>query len=363
MDLNRFRKGEPQRQRNIRVEITWSSIFRVMTGILLAYLAIVLWPIFKLLLLSIFLAVALYPMVSWTCRKGQPRWVGLTLASGTLLAVVVACFTIIGPMVYRQAAVLGSNLPKLREQVTSHLGNHGVIRSALEKGMSPEALSDSQRVLEQALLLVKNTVGGLFEFFMVIALAIYLMVDGPRALKWLIVFFPKAERRKVALAFEEVSGLVFAYMAGQFFISALAAAFVFVLLTALGVPMALLLGIIAGICDVVPVVGFFVAVALMMTVAMTVSPTAAVLVFVFYGPYHLFENFFLIPRVYGRKLRISPVAVPLAIAAGVLIAGIIGAIAVLPIVAAYPVIERLWLAPRLEMEPDSEEPKVPGQPV
>ena len=52
--------------------------------------------------------------------------------------------------------------------------------------------------------------------------------------------------------------------------------------------------------------------------------------------------------MYGRKLKLSKLAVPLAVATGGMVAGVVGAIAVLPIVAAYPVIERLWLAPKLE---------------
>ena len=226
MDLNRLPKADEQGTRKVQVDITWRSVFRVLTGVLLGYTAFVLWPIFKLLLLSILLAVALYPVVSWACRKGWPRWVGLLLAAGVLLAVVVGCFAIVGPTVYRQAAVLGDNLPRLRDQVTSQLSTNSVIRSVLEKGMSPEAMSDSQRLLEQVLVVAKTTVGGLVEFLMVLALAVYLMVDGPKAIKWVTVFFPRAQRQKVSRAFEEISGLVFAYVAGQFLISTFAAVYV-----------------------------------------------------------------------------------------------------------------------------------------
>ncbi len=111
--------------------------------------------------------------------------------------------------------------------------------------------------------------------------------------------------------------------------------------------MALLLGIIAGICDILPIIGFFIAVFLAMAIGLTVSPSTAAAIFVLYGAYHLFENFFIIPRVYGKKLKLSKLAVPLAVTVGGLLGGVIGAIAVLPLVAAYPVVERLWLAPRL----------------
>ncbi len=83
---------------------------------------------------------------------------------------------------------------------------------------------------------------------------------------------------------------------------------------------------------------------------MTVSPTTALLVLVLYGAYHIAENYFIIPKVYGEKLRLSALAVLLSMIGGGLVAGVVGAIAILPLVAAYPALEALWLAPKLEPE-------------
>ncbi len=83
---------------------------------------------------------------------------------------------------------------------------------------------------------------------------------------------------------------------------------------------------------------------------MTVSPTASLLVVLLYGAYHVAENYFIMPRVYGHKLRLSGLAVLLSMMAGGMAAGLVGAIAMLPLVAAYPALESLWLAPKLEPE-------------
>jgi putative heme transporter len=58
---------------------------------------------------------------------------------------------------------------------------------------------------------------------------------------------------------------------------------------------------------------------------------------------HVIEDYAIGPMVYGRQLQLSGVAVPLALVAGVTIGGIIGALLALPAVAAYPIIERIWL--------------------
>lgn len=331
----------------IRLNVTWTSVFRVLVGILCAYSAIQLWPIFKLLTLAVLIAVALNPIVQWSNRRKLPRWAGLLLATVVLLVVVFGCFAVIAPIVFHQMAALGESLPRLREQITAQLPSSGFVHDAVQKGINSAAGADSKIMLDRMLVVVKMTLGGLIHFVVVIALAIYLMADGPRAIKWLIVFLPLAEREKVTQALGQISRLISSYVAGQFLVSAFCATYLFLVLRLLGVPMALLLGIVAGICDILPIIGFFIAVFLAMAIGLAVSPTTAILIFVLYGAYHLFENFFVVPRVYGRKLRLSKLAVPLAIAAGGLLAGVVGAIAVLPLVAAYPVIERLWLAPKL----------------
>lgn len=338
---------DPAVVHRVQIEITWTSIFRLLLGVLLAYAAVLLWPFFKLLTLAILVAVALYPLVAWVHRRGWPRWLGLLVASTVLIVVVVGCFVIIAPMIVRQLGTLADNLPKLRDQIMAQLPATGPLHDALQHSADAGTVADSRLVLERFSAVVGTTLGGLANFIIVIGLALYLLVDGPRALRWLIVFFPATERDKISQALTQMSGLIYSYVAGQLFVSTLAATYLTIVLHFLGVPMALLLGIIAGICDILPIVGFFVAVFFAMAMGLTVSPTTALLAFVFYGAYHMFENVFILPRVYGRRLKLAKLAVPLAFVAGGLLAGVVGAIAALPIVAAYPVIERLWLARKL----------------
>ena len=81
--------------------------------------------------------------------------------------------------------------------------------------------------------------------------------------------------------------------------------------------------------------------------AFAVSPLKALIVLVVYLAYHLTESYWIIPRVYGRQMRLSTLTVLLAVTVGGVLQGAIGAVLILPFVAAYPVIEELWLAPRL----------------
>jgi predicted PurR-regulated permease PerM len=76
---------------------------------------------------------------------------------------------------------------------------------------------------------------------------------------------------------------------------------------------------------------------------MTVSPSTSLAVAGLYLLYHGIENYLIVPWIYGNRLRVSGLAVLLALLVGSILAGILGAIAVLPVVASYPIIERIWL--------------------
>jgi predicted PurR-regulated permease PerM len=92
-----------------------------------------------------------------------------------------------------------------------------------------------------------------------------------------------------------------------------------------------------------PVLGVVVSTLPAVLLALTVSPLAAAAVLALYILYHVIENDVLVPRVYGRRLRMSGLAVLIALVVGGTLQGILGAVLVLPLVAAYPIVERIWL--------------------
>jgi predicted PurR-regulated permease PerM len=140
------------------------------------------------------------------------------------------------------------------------------------------------------------------------------------------------------------------YVIGQSIVSGLFATFAGIVLSLFHVPVALLLAILAGALDVIPVIGITVSLILAGTAALAVSTTTALAVVSLYGAYHIAENYFILPKVYGNKLRLSGLAVILSILIGGFLAGAIGAVAALPLAAAYPAFEQLWL--REELEPE-----------
>jgi predicted PurR-regulated permease PerM len=211
--------------------------------------------------------------------------------------------------------------------------------------MKAPAFSDTDAVLKQFVSWVVLALTRMLEVGIVLIIAVYLIADGKRVYDWLIAFLPERQRQRVATAAPEIFTVVFSYMGGQLITSLLCAAFVWAMLTVLHVPDALLLALVAGIFDILPIVGFFLSLAPAFAFALTVSPFTATMVVVLYTAYHLLENYFIVPRVYGNRLRLSTLTVLVSCLAAGIVGGVVGVIVILPIMASYPVVERTWLRP------------------
>jgi predicted PurR-regulated permease PerM len=188
-----------------------------------------------------------------------------------------------------------------------------------------------------------SVVNFITDGLIVLVFTIYLLLDGNRIYRWTVRYVPQRHRRKLDRTIPEVSRVVSGYAAGQLMTSALFGLYAFVVLFSLGVPQPLFLAILAAIGDAIPIVGVTAVTIPTVLLALTVSPTTAIIVLAAYLIYQQIENYIVVPRVYKTTLNISSFAVLLAVLVGSALLGIVGALLALPIAAAIPVIEDIWL--------------------
>jgi predicted PurR-regulated permease PerM len=181
--------------------------------------------------------------------------------------------------------------------------------------------------------------------------AIYLVVEGRRAFAWLISFAPANNRQRIDRTAQEIRSVMLAYMRGSVITASICGIYVFVVLSALHVPFALLLAVMGFLFDFIPVVGTIIMTVPATLLALMISPGRALMVAGAYVLYHVIEAYVLIPRIWGHEMRVSTLTVLLAIAIGGTLQGAIGAVLALPLAAAYPIVERIWL--REHLPPDT----------
>jgi predicted PurR-regulated permease PerM len=340
----------PEIEPNPRIEVTigWGTIFKILSAILLAFLAIHLWRVAELMILALLIAIAFRPLVVWTRKRGWPHWINTILAALILFGSTALILLVIVPTIGEQGTALIKNLPQLREQALRMLPASGPVRDAANEVLNSPTLSNPGPLVSRILAWGAMAIQSLLEFFVVLVIAVYLVADGERVLNWLLAFFPERHRRKMADASPEIGAVVSHYMVGQVITSVLCGLYAFGVMVLLHVPNAALLGVMAAVFDVLPLIGVFLFAIPALGMALTVSPATAGLVGLLYGAYHVVENYFIVPKVYGDRLRLSTLTVLVCCLVGAVLAGVVGVIIILPIVACYPIIEKIWLRPYLE---------------
>jgi len=303
-----------------------------------------LWPEFLLFLVAVLLAVTLHPAVAWMERKRIARGVSVTVIAAVAVGLIALLVVFVLPPLTAQMSHLFEDGPAFRARVLGRIpARYPIVQAVVGEIFAWFASPKTITLFERSFAWGQSAVVGLVTAAIVFVVTLYLLLDGKSLYAWLLAFVPRTHREKVATTVDEVSDVVHAYVSGQLLVAVLFTLFAAGLLTVLGVPAAVPLAVIAGLCDVIPVLGILIAIVPAVLLALAVSPGTALVVAIAYLLYHLAEAYLLLPRVWGSKLKMSTLSVLLALLVGGKLQGIIGALLVLPLVAAYPIIERHWL--------------------
>ena len=318
----------------------WLTIVKILSAGALVWIWLKVWPIVMVVLVSLVLAVTLEPVVRWLEQHRLKRGLAvLVVGAVTLASVGGFLFAAVAPLTEQTKALMAS-VANLQEGVALRVPV-AVARVVRRGPQDPAEMMSAAaaKVPEIASAVLAAAAMTLFAFI----LTLYLLADGRSTFEWVIAYVPHRQRDKANETVAGVTDAVFAYAAGNLVTSLFAAVFVMASLTVLKVPGAFMLAVLAGVCDFIPILGFFVALTPAVLVALTISPGTAVAVAGLYVLCHVIENYAIAPKVYGHGLRLSGVAVLLGLVVGAELAGIMGALLALPVVAAYPIVERIWL--------------------
>lgn len=328
----------------VQLHVPITTIVKVLVTALVVWAALKLLPEFLFFLLALLLAISIAPLVAKLERRGLSRSLAVILVTLVTVGTLVAFVVLVGPPLVSQLMALIQHFPEYQKRIENRIDpSHPMVKRVVQQIFAIPASPEIASSLKRPLAWGEAAVAGVTVAVLVLTLTLYLVADGKRTYAWLLAYVPRRHRRKMAQTIPEVSEVVMGYVQGQALTSLLYGIFSLVVLTAFHVPAAVPLAFLSAICDILPVIGLIASAVPAVLLAMTVSPVAAVSVLALYLVYHLLENTVIIPRVYGRRLRLSTLAVMIALVIGGQLYGILGAILVLPFVAAYPIIERIWL--------------------
>jgi len=314
------------------------SLFTVLAIAGSLWLLVRIWQILLLLIIALVLAGTLSPLIGWLERHHVARTLGLGLVLLALVVAVAGTGALLIPALVTQVRGLVVSAPTFQGRLADYLvgvpafaGIASAVRDAqparLLEPLGTYALSLAG-VVAQVVVLALTTV----------VMAFYLLADHERVKGFAFALLPRRFHLRTARILADMGVVVGGYVRGQALTSLLIGVFVFVVLWIAGTPNPLALAVFAAFADLIPFVGGVLALAPAVLATLPQGLIPAVLVFVAIMVYQQVESHVLIPRIYGQTLRLSPLAVLVALLIGGQLLGIVGALLALPLAAGIRVL-------------------------
>jgi predicted PurR-regulated permease PerM len=353
-------------------EATWPQTRAVLRVIMIVLVVLVtLWMIVKLtgvillLILSIFFAYLVSPLVEFLSRPVHIA--GRKFAIPRVFAIGLSYLVIVGAIVvgvYVLAPRLGSQFPEFTEQARLYWTSLGTklqswveyFRSHRMPGPLLDAINGAipgviERVSQTVSAILTSMVGWLAYLpwlVLIPVLSFFLLKDVDTFRRSALQMLPRGRWRwRGDEFFQDVNSTLAAYIRAQLTACLFIGVVCAIGFTLLGLPSPLVLGLIAGVCEFVPLVGpLLVLVVAALLAVLHGGLFSAFLVVVFLLVLRIVQDYFVYPRLIGQGIHLHPLAVILAILSGAELAGVAGIFLAIPVVAILTVSYRHWLEHR-----------------
>lgn len=321
---------QPRRARAIRIEIApWTiiSLVLIITGL---WIFVRLLPVVLVLVGALMIVGSLAPAVAWLEQRHVRRDAGIAILFIALFVATVLVFVLTIPELINQINSLIGLEPVLREKLAVWFAQFPItenLAATMRNVHYDELISSSaESVLNFFALVVESIAYGFGAIF----LALYMMLDRDRLRGALFAVVPRTHHIRLSRILIQLNTIVGGYIRGQAITSGLMAAFIFILLTACGIPNALVFAVFGGLADVLPYIGIFLTMGPVVAAALPYGAVIIAVVFLSMLAYEEYESRVLVPVVYGQSMRLPSSVVLFSLISGATLFGIIGALLALP---------------------------------
>jgi predicted PurR-regulated permease PerM len=316
--------------------------------------------VFVYMFVALFLALAINPLVALLMRRGvRSRGAASATACLLVLLAIVGLGLAFIPTLVDNVNNFVNAVPGYVDDLTKGKGRLGFLETkyhVVEKlehyvkhggakkllGLSGAAISVTKGVLN---IIVGTITVAFLTFFM--------LLEGPAWMERFYGLLPPGSQPRWRAVGHGIYRQVGGYVTGNLAISLIAGSLTTFVLLLLGVPFAVALGVLVGLLDLIPLVGATLAAIIVAAVAFLHSLVAGIVVIVFFIVYQQIENHVLQPLVYHRTVALSPLAILVSVLIGAELAGILGALAAIPVAGAIQVLILDFLRARRERAADA----------
>jgi predicted PurR-regulated permease PerM len=331
--------------------LPWPFVVQVLGVAAAVWVFVSTWPVWLLLFTALIVAAAILPAAWVGERYRVPRGVTVLVVYLAVAGVMTLMGRLLWPALREQGRQFMEQLPRLIDNVKGWVGDLQLFFDQWGATVSAPKYDSLQGVvgpvLANTMRLTAGTVGVVFELLAVLVVAAYLVIDAPHIGRTLLSLLPPSARPTATSLAPAVLDRIGGYVRGQLVSSLFVGVLIAIALAVLGIRYSLLIGALAAVFNIVPFVGATVAAVLAMLSALNESPTLAALTLVAMVGAQTVEGKLLAPHFVGRATGLHPLAVLVALLAGAQLAGLIGALVAVPLVAGlWEIVRTLYVDPR-----------------
>lgn len=345
----------------IRQHFLVSRLIALTVAVFVLWLFITLAGVLTPFMVAFFIAYLFNPLVGMLERRGIKRWLASTLVLLGILAIVGTALTLFVPVVISQSGNIISHISSFAKNTVEYIKGGRLVRLLAQFGVPPEQAYDliSRELpsrlegmlgtLLQAIVgfvtNVSSIISQLVNIVIIPFVSFYLLRDFPKFSALVTDALPQTWQRPALRYLREVDEVVGQYVRGTLLISALQGILTTIGLAIIGVQYAVLLGIITGILNIIPYVGFYSSLIFAVIAALVSGEPAfikALSVVILYVGLNILETVVFSPKLVGNRVGLHPVVLIISLVVFGYFLGFIGMIIAVPATAVLLMTARLW---------------------
>jgi predicted PurR-regulated permease PerM len=314
------------------INISWNTLWRVLFFVFLAVLLYLAREAVVVLLASAVISLGLEPLVGFLEKRRIPRILGALIVFFLVLLIFAAAIYLVVPVI---ASEIGSFFEQLNQAFSSIFG-FSISKASLEvfKGGLDKALE----FVRTSNISIGGAVSSMFNNLILVAATIlvtfYLMVEKDGVERFLRAILPDAYERTILTIFTKFKIKIRRWMLAQLVLSAAVGVLTGLGAWLLGIRYPAVIGILAAVFEIVPVIGPVLVGIIAFLIAISDSLLLGLYALIFFTIVQQFESHVLTPIIIGRTMRIHPVLVIVSLIAGAQVAGFVGVLLAVPIAVA-----------------------------
>jgi predicted PurR-regulated permease PerM len=341
--------------------VVWATL--VLISVILSF-----WLLYRfnqvvfILFIAIVIGTVIRPAVVWLHQRGLPRIAGVILVYLLLLILLTGFLLLLFPLIVKQSTTIAAAVPDYYQNLREWMLNYPNQLIVRLSEFLPATLPNLKPVQQtgQEMMASAGQVAGyvrlvakvIFKAIVILVLAFYWTLDGPRTIQSFLLLVPQDQRESISELISAMEAKVGFYIAGQGILCLVIGIMALLAYLLIGLPNALVLALIAGLLEAIPMIGPLLGAIPAALVALSIAPDKLVWVIVATVVIQQLENSLLVPRVMSKAVGVNPFVTLLALFAFSSMFGIAGALMAIPLAATIQLMLNRFVFHPAAMEPE-----------